>query len=92
MTDHLLTVDLSKYIETRLLGDRPHLRGRRLPIAVIAQTAADNGHGVAELMYDFDLTETEVLAALLYYSEHKDSIETQEAAIRAEYSPFYGKD
>ncbi len=89
MTDHLLAVDLSKYIETRLLGDRPHVRGRRIPISVIVHTAADNGHGVADLMYDFDLNETEVLAALLYYSEHKDSTEAQEAAIPEEYSLFY---
>jgi uncharacterized protein (DUF433 family) len=92
MTDRSLAVDLSKYIETRLLGDRPHLRGRRIPISVIARTAADNGHGVSELMYDFDLSETEVLASLLYYSEHQASIEAQEAAISEEYKPFYGED
>lgn len=31
------TVDLSKYIETRLMGDRPHIRNRRIPVTYIAR-------------------------------------------------------
>lgn len=82
-------IDLSPYIETRFFDERPHIRGRRIPIAVIAHTASDNQHGVAELMADFDLTESEVLAALLYYVEHKDAIEAQEAEVDAAHNHFY---
>ncbi len=89
MSDRTFAVDLSKYIETRLFGDRPHIRGRRIPISVIAHTASSNGHGIPELMYDFDLSEAEVIAALFYYSEHQESIEAQEAAIDQEYRHFY---
>jgi uncharacterized protein (DUF433 family) len=87
--EQTFAVDLSEYVETRLFGERPHIRGRRIPIAVIAHTASANKHGVAELMYDFDVSETEVLAALLYYSEHKELIEAQEEAIHQEYKHFY---
>ena len=87
--DRDFVIDLSKYIETRFFGERPHIRGRRIPIAVIAHTASANKHGVAELIYDFDLSEAEILAALLYYSEHKVMIEAQEEAIHQEYKHFY---
>lgn len=33
------TVDLTKYIETRLFGDRPHVRGRRIPAAAVVRRA-----------------------------------------------------
>jgi len=87
--DRDFVIDLSKYFETRFFGERPHIRGRRIPIAVIAHTASANKHGVAELIYDFDLSEAEILAALLYYSEHKVMIEAQEEAIHQEYKHFY---
>jgi len=87
--EQIFAVDLSQYVETRLFGDRPHIRGRRIPIAVIAHTAVANKYGVHELMYAFDLSEPEVLAALLYYSEHKAVIEAQEEAIHQEYKHFY---
>jgi uncharacterized protein (DUF433 family) len=90
MTDQTaFATDLSQYIETRWFEDRPHIRGRRIPISVIANTAISNKHGVPELMYDFDLSETEVLAALLYYRKHKEEIEAQEAAIHEKYKHFY---
>jgi uncharacterized protein (DUF433 family) len=75
-------VDLSKYIEARLFEDRPHVRGRRVPVAVIAYNQRTNGWDVAELAYQFTLTEEQVLAALLYYAEHKGEIDAQEHAER----------
>ena len=55
-------IDLTRYIEKRHFGDRPHIRGRRVPVWVIAYTVRDNpGYGVPELMVDFDLSEIEVL-------------------------------
>ncbi|MBI1277620.1 MAG: DUF433 domain-containing protein [Anaerolineaceae bacterium] len=73
-----LLVDLRKYIETRLFGDRPHIRGKRIPVALIAQRLATNNWTIAETAYDFTLSEAEVLAALLYYEEHLDEIRQQE--------------
>jgi uncharacterized protein (DUF433 family) len=73
------TVDLSKYIETRLFGERPHIRGRRIPVAMIVRRAHANGWTAAETAYDFTLSEAEVLAAMLYYEEHREQIDLQEA-------------
>jgi uncharacterized protein (DUF433 family) len=96
MTNPTLTINLEKYIERRLFGSRPHVRGRRIPVAVIAYTARDNDHGVKELMYDFTLSETEVLAALLYYAEHKAEIDAQQAEearlFDIEYQKQHGND
>jgi uncharacterized protein (DUF433 family) len=71
-------VDLSKYIETRYFDDRPHIRGRRVPVAIVAYNARTNNLSLAELAYEFTLTEAEVSAALLYYQEHQAEIDAQE--------------
>lgn len=83
MTDQPLILDLSKYIEKRWFQERPHIRGRRIPVATVAYVAHENKESVAELMDDFSLSEAEVLAALLYYSENKAEIDAQEAAYAA---------
>lgn len=82
-------VDLTKYIEVRLFGPRPHVRGRRIPVATVAYNARTNGWGVAELSHNFGLSEPEVLAALLYYFENKALIDAQEAAYQAELDEAY---
>ncbi len=71
-------VDLSKYIETRIFGDRPHIRGRRVTVAIIAYNHRRNGWTLAETAYNFTISEAEVLAALLYYDEHREQIDAQE--------------
>jgi uncharacterized protein (DUF433 family) len=86
---------LTKYIEVRLFGERPHVRGRRVPVATIAYNARTNQWNVAELTYQFTLTESEVLAALLYYAEHHAEIDAQEKAEQeklAEMKRLYGRD
>lgn len=84
-----LKVDLSKYIEVRIFGERPHIRNRRIPIATIAHSAVSQGWNVSDLAYQYTLSETEVLAALLYYEQHTDEIEAQEAAYQAELDEAY---
>jgi uncharacterized protein (DUF433 family) len=65
-------VDLSPYIEHRLFGERPHLRGRRLPVWVVAYTVRDNpGITIADLTDNFTITDSEALALLLYYANHQ---------------------
>jgi uncharacterized protein (DUF433 family) len=90
------TVDLSKYIETRLFGERPHIRGRRIPVATIAYSARSRGWDIAELAYQFTLSQAQVLSALLYYEEHKAEIDAQETVNQAELDEAYrlygGKD
>lgn len=82
-------VDLSKYIEVRIFGERPHVRGRRIPVATLAHSAQSQGWSTIELAYNFGLSEPQVLAALLYYAEHKEEIEAQEEAYQAELDEAY---
>ena len=90
MTDQAVpTLDLSKYIEVRVFGDRPHIRGRRVPVATIAYCHRDLGWTVSELAYEFTLSEPQVLAALLYYEENKERIDAQEVAYQAELDEAY---
>ena len=70
-------LDLSKYIELR--ENRPHIRGRRLPVMFIAAAEQVNKLSISELAYQFTLSEEEVLAALLYYREHKMEMDAQDA-------------
>ncbi len=89
MVSEATAVDLSKYIEVRIFGERPHIRGRRIPVATIAYSRRSQDWDVTELAYQFTLTEQEVLAALLYYEEHKNLIDQQEAAYQAELDEMY---
>ena len=73
------TVDLSKYIETRFFGERPHIRGRRLLVSMVAANAEGNGWNTADLAHDFGISEEEGLAAVLYYRENKAAIDAQDA-------------
>jgi uncharacterized protein (DUF433 family) len=82
-------VDLSKYIEARYFGERPHIRGRRVPVAAIACYSTPKRRSVEEPAYDYTLSEPEVLAALLYYAEHKDEIDAQEVREQAEMDEMY---
>lgn len=70
-------VDLSKYVELR--DQRPHIRGRRLPVVFVAAAQQANNLSIADLAYQFTLSEEQVLAALLYYREHKAELDAQDA-------------
>jgi len=73
-------VDLTKYIETRFFGERPHVRGRRITVAQLAYSMRSQNWMPQELAFQFGLTEAQVLAALLYYEEHKAVIDKLEEA------------
>jgi uncharacterized protein (DUF433 family) len=83
------TVDLSKYIEKRFFGERPHVRDRRIPVATLAYSARSQNWNNAEIAHNFGLSEAEVLAALLYYEEYKALIDSQEVAYQAELDEAY---
>jgi uncharacterized protein (DUF433 family) len=55
------------------------MRGRRLAVAQVVRFMHANQLSVAETAWNFSLSEAEVAAALLYYEEHKQAIEAQEA-------------
>jgi uncharacterized protein (DUF433 family) len=82
-------IDLSKYIEVRIFGERPHIRGRRIPIATIVYAAQSEKWDVAELAVQFTLTEAEVLAAILYYEQHHLEIDDLEQRYQAELDEAY---
>ncbi len=82
-------IDLRKYIDTQTYMERPYIRGRRVPVATIAYSARDLGWDVAKLAYEFTLSETQVLAALLYYQEHHDLIDKQEAEYQFQLDEAY---
>jgi uncharacterized protein (DUF433 family) len=80
MTDQTLpTIDLRKYIDTSKFGERPHIRGRRLPVSYIAADYRNYGWSVSRLAYEYSISEPEVLAALLYYEENREAIDAQDA-------------
>ncbi|MDX1990781.1 MAG: DUF433 domain-containing protein [bacterium] len=89
------TIDLSKYIDTKYFGERPHIRGRRIPVAAVANGAQMQQWSIYQIMDEFDLSEAEVLAALLYYQEYQTVIDQQEAIYQTELNEMYrlyGKD
>ncbi len=71
-------VDLSKYIEVRLFGDRPHLHGRRIPVATLVHQQRLNNWDTTETAHNFAVSQAEMFAALLYYEEHRAEIDAQE--------------
>ena len=82
-------VDLSKYIEMR--NDRPHIRGRRLPIMIVIGTEKANNYTVEQLCYDYTLSKSQVLAVLLYYQEHQEELDRLEELDRQEEKELFDR-
>jgi uncharacterized protein (DUF433 family) len=82
-------LSLSKYVEKRYYGERPHIRGRRLLVSMIAANEQANHWNNRQLADEFGLSEEEVLAALLYYREHKSEIDRQDAEAQQEFDEIY---
>ncbi len=82
-------LNLRKYIDTKYYGERPHIRGRRLLVSMIAANAEINNWNVGQLAYEFSLSEEQVLAALLYYREHKAEIDQQDANEQKQFDDIY---
>lgn len=89
MSNLIGTIDLTKYIEQRWFGARPHIRGRRIPIAVIIAYAQSHHLTIDEIAQDFALSTAEVLAALLYYEEYRQEIDAQEVADQATFDHLH---
>ncbi len=48
-----------------------------------------HGWSIGETAHNFGLSEAEVLAALLYYEEHREQLDSLEANEQAEMNRFY---
>lgn len=77
-----IAVDLSEYVEIR--DGRAEVRGRRLPVAFVAEVARQSDHSIADLAYQFTLTREQVLSILLYYAAHQGEIDARDATDAAE--------
>jgi uncharacterized protein (DUF433 family) len=68
---------------------RPHIRGRRLLVSMVAANAQRESLSASQLAYEFGLSEEEVLAALLYYRAHKTEIDAQDVAEQKLFDAMY---
>lgn len=76
-------VGLSKYIDET--GKRPVVHGSNIPVATIAYRALSGSWSLCELVYQFGLEEVQVLAALLYYQQFCERIDSQEGEFELEF-------
>ena len=83
------TIDLRKYIDTTFYAERPHIRGRRVLVSMIAANARENDWSAARLAHEFSLTEEQILAALLYYHEYKTEIDQQDVEEQQRFDEAY---
>jgi uncharacterized protein (DUF433 family) len=58
---------------------------------VIAFAARARTMTIPELAHDYTLSEAQILAALLYYEEHREQIDAQEAREAAFFNEAYEK-
>jgi uncharacterized protein (DUF433 family) len=61
---------------------------------MVAATAEREGMTIPQLAYEFTMSEEEVLAALLYYREHKAELDRQDEEAQKEFDEmkrFYGQ-
>jgi uncharacterized protein (DUF433 family) len=70
-------IDLDTYIENRLMSGRPHIKGRRVPVNIVVGLA--DVYTVSQVADDLSISVDEVLAALLYYQQHKAEVDALEA-------------
>ena len=60
-----------------VLGGRPRIAGRRIGVEHIVTWHEQMGWSIEDIAREFDLTLADIYAALLYYYDHKDEIDTQ---------------
>jgi uncharacterized protein (DUF433 family) len=58
-----------------IAGGKPHIAGRRLTVQQIVVWHEQMGYSVDEIATQYDLTLSEIYAALAYYYDHKDAID-----------------
>jgi uncharacterized protein (DUF433 family) len=78
-------VYLRKYIDTSMFEERPHIRGRRIPVALLVRVARNEKWDIDEIADQYSISTAEALAAMLYYEEHKEEIERQEEVENAKF-------
>jgi len=78
-----IAVELGKYIDER--GIIPTIQGRDIPVATIAYRALSGSWCIESLAYEFTLSDAEVLAALVYYTQFRTLIDAQQTDIELEF-------
>ena len=82
-------LDLSKYIEVRLFGERPHIRGRRITVGDLVGWIQAQKWNPQEAADEFGLSMSQVLSALLHYTENREMIDHQKAMYQSELNEIY---
>ncbi len=80
---------IHKYIDFKFYGTRPHIRGRRLLVTMVAANEQADQLRISELASDFSLSVEEVLAAILYYREHKSDLDQQDLEEQKLFNEMY---
>lgn len=57
-------------------GGRPCIAGTSIEVSVVAIAKIVHGQSAEEIAADYDLSLPQVYAALAYYYEHKDEVDT----------------
>ena len=65
------------------VGGKPHIRGRRIAVQDIAIWHERLGKSADEIAAEYDLTLSDVYAALAYYFDHREEIDARIAEDRA---------
>lgn len=77
----MIAKSLDTYIESHpeVCGGKPCIAGRRIRVYDVAVWHEQMKQGVDQISADYSLSPTEIYAALAYYHQHRDEIETQMA-------------
>lgn len=77
------TLDEHIELTPETAGGKPRIRGRRLTVQDVALWHERFGKSADEIAAEFDLTLSDVYAALAYYFDHRDEIDRRIAEDRA---------
>jgi uncharacterized protein (DUF433 family) len=72
---------ITKYIEITpgVLGGKPRIAGHRISVAQIAQMYLKMGESIEAIARDYNLSPASVHAAMTYYYEHREEIDSRTA-------------
>lgn len=60
-----------------IAGGKPHVQGHRITVHNIVIWHEQMAYSVDEIANEYDLTLAEIYAALAYYYDHKDAVDTE---------------
>ena len=72
----LQTLDQHITITSGVMGGKPHIAGHRITVQNIAIWHEWLGHSADEIAAEYDLSLSDIYAALAYYYDHRAEIDT----------------